>query len=755
MDKIIRIKNLDCAACAAELAEELEKVEGVKEPAVDFVNQRVKLSYETQEALEKAVYVISHFEEVQIVEENRKVVKIKNLDCAACAAELSEELGAIDGIADAVADFINQQVTFNCDSKEAYDKAIYAISHFEEVEIVGAEKKLPRRESKRKELVSIVVSAVLFVLGLCLQLTANIGTWWLFTIYLAAALATGWQVIWAAGKNFARIFKGGLRGVFDENTLMLIACIGAFAVGEYMEGAAVLLLYEIGEYLQALAVGSSRNSIEKLMELKTDTAILVEGDDQREVDAEKLKEGDIVLLRKGDRVPADCALVEGKTQFDTKSLTGESYYKEAEEGDEVLSGCVNEGVAVKVRVVRPSNESAVAKILEMVESSSMQKAKPEKFITKFARIYTPIVVLLALIVAVVPPLFTGEWTRWIMSALNFLVISCPCALIISVPLTYFSGVGSLARCGVLAKGAVYLDQLAKVQVAAFDKTGTLTEGRFVVSKVNGDERALGLAAAVEKLSSHPLAQAFGGVPTPYQAENCEEIAGSGLAATVDGKRVLVGSLRLMRANGVQCEEVKTPASVIYVAMDGELVGSVEIDDAIRSEAKEALEELKRCGVRSAVMLTGDSKMRAEAIAEKLPLDGVYAELLPEEKPQKAMQLKEQGALMYVGDGVNDTPVMTVSDVAVSMGALGSDAAIEASDLVLVSDHLGALPKAVRAAKKTRKIVMENIVFSIAVKVAFMVLSLFGMIPLWLAVIGDVGVMLLAVLNSMRMRAKIR
>lgn len=758
-EKVICIRNLDCAGCAAELSEELEGIDGIEQAVVDFVTQRVSLQYSSEEALTRAIYSISHFEEVEIVQEGgAKLVKIRNLDCAACAAELSEELNGIDGITNAVADFINQQVSFTAASEEAYEKAIYCISHFEEVEIVGQEKKeLPKKDYKWKELVSIGVSGALFLLGLVLQLTTEINPWWLFGIYLASALATGWQVIATTVKNIPRAFRNGFHGsvLLDENTLMMIAGIGAFAVGEYMEGAAVMLLYEIGEYLQAMAVGSSRNAITKLMELKTDVAILLEGEERRQVPPETLKEGDLILLRKGDRVPADCILQEGKTQLDTKSLTGESYFREVEEGDEILSGCVNEGAVVKARVVRPSSESAVAKILDMVETSSMQKAKPEKFITRFARVYTPVVVLLALLVAVIPPLFDGNWSRWIMSALNFLVISCPCGLIISVPLTYFSGVGSLAKCGILAKGAVYLDALAKVKVAAFDKTGTLTEGKFSVSKVNGEARALALAAAVEKLSSHPLAQAFEGVEGEYRAEQCEEIAGRGLSAQVDGKQILVGSIRLMREYGVECEEVKTPASVVYVAEEGKLVGSVEIEDKVKEEAKEALTELKECGVQKTVMLTGDGKARAEAIAKELPLDEIAYELLPEQKPEKAAQLKGEGILLYVGDGINDTPVMTMSDVAVSMGALGSDAAIEASDLVLVSDNLSALPKAIRAGKKTRKIVIENIVFSIAVKVAFMALSVLGLVPLWLAIFADVGVMLLAVLNSMRMRAKIK
>ncbi len=697
----------------------------------------------------------------------QKTIKIKNLDCAACAAELSEELNAIEGISGATADFINQRVTLDFESDEALEKALYSITHFEEVELdEGASKK----EKHVKEIVSIVLSAACFVPGLVLTLLYETGAlWWTGVAFcLAAFAAAGWSVAVNAGKNFVRAFRGGFHPsvLLDENLLMLLAAVGAIAIGEYMEAAAVVLLYQIGELLQSIAVGSSRGEIVKLVAMKSSAAILLVGEEQRTVDPETLGAGDLILLRKGDRVPADCVLTEGETALDVKSLTGEAELKEVSAGDEVLAGSVNAGGAVRARVLRPVSESAVAKILDLVENSSAKKAKPEKFITRFARIYTPIVVLLAVLIAVIPPLFQSyNFAAWLVPAIEFLVISCPCALIISVPLTYFSGVGTLARSGVLTKGAVYLDALAKVQVAVFDKTGTLTEGKFTISRVNGEARALSLAAAVEKNSSHPLAQAFSGVETPFAAENVFEIAGMGLSATVENRQVLVGSARLMREYGVAFTPVESLSSVIYVAEDGKLVGSVMIEDRIRSEAKTALEELKNCGVRYRAVLTGDGKARAEAVLAELPIDEIHADLLPGQKPEHAEKLKERGPLLYVGDGINDTPVMAVSDVSVAMGGLGSDAAIEASDFVLVSDNLSALPIALKGAKKTKKIVTENIVFSIAVKIALMAASLvtsllsttagISALPIWAAVFGDVGVMLLAVLNSMRMRGRIR
>ncbi len=690
----------------------------------------------------------------------KKLVKIENLDCAACAAELAEELSSIKGLENVSVDFMTQRVTYEYATEEADQKAIYAISHFEEVRI--ADGSAPEKKERHlKDILSIAFSLAFFIPALVLELVKGEtpwGKWISFGLYLGAFASAGWLVIWAGIRNIPKVFKNGFHPLFllDENLLMVLAAVGAFALGSNMEGAIVMILYDIGELLQSIAVGTSRRAIKSLAALKSASAILLKGEEQSEIPADELKAGDKILIRKGDKIPADCILLSENAVLDTKSLTGEPVCREEVKGAEMLAGCVNVGDAIRAEVVRPSSESAVQKILDLVENSSSQKAAPEKFITKFARWYTPFVVLAALIVAFIPPLFQGyNFSEWIMTALNLLVISCPCALIISVPLTYFSGVGSLARCGVLSKGASYLDVLAGVKVAAFDKTGTLTEGKFGVSKVNGDARALTLAAAAERYSSHPLAEALKAVETDYVAENTEEIAGMGLACMIGGKRVLVGSERLLRERGVSFEPADTVSAVVYVAEEGVLVGSVEFEDKLKPDAKEALLALKKAGIEHIAVLTGDSPARAQAALKSLPVDEICAGLLPEDKPACAEKLKQRGKLMYTGDGINDTPVMAVSDIAVSMGTLGSDAAIEASDLVLASDSLSALPKAVRTAKKTKKIVTENIVFSIAVKAALMVCSILLPIPLWAAVLGDVGVMLLAVINSLRMRAKIR
>ena len=692
----------------------------------------------------------------------QKIIKIANLDCAACAAELQEELEKIKGISEVSVDFVTQRVNLSYENQQALEKAVYGISHFEEVEIIdgNAPKK---KEHKLKEIISIALSLLFFIPALVLELAIGTEGWerWLILgLYLAAFLCAGWSVLLKVAANLPKVFRGGLHLslLLDENLLMSVASIGAFAIGESMEGAIVMILYQIGELLQSIAVGSSRGAIEKLMALQSGSAILVEGESQREVDPEELKEGDIILLRKGDIVSADCRLLE-QAAFDTKSVTGEAYYREAKAGEEVLAGFVNVSDAVKAQVLRPVSESAVAKILNLVENSAAKKAKPEKFITKFSRIYTPVVVLAALLVAVLPPLFLGMsdgavWMDWVYRGLDVLVISCPCALIISVPLTYFSGVGSLARAGVLVKGAVYLDELTKVQTVAFDKTGTLTEGSFSIATVHGDNEVLSLAASAELASSHPLAQAFAHV-NAVPAEHVEEVEGRGLRAVIGGKRVGVGSYLFMQEEGVAVPETESGNLCVYVSREGQYLGCVEIEDKLRSDSKSALEDLKRTGVERLVVLTGDTPQRAEASLKGLPLDDIYAGLLPEQKAETASQLKKTGKLLFVGDGINDTPVMAESDVSVAMGGLGSDAAIEASDFVLASDSLSALPKAVRGAKKTKKIVAENIIFSIVVKAAFMALSIAGILPLWAAVLGDTGVMLLAVINSMRMRGKLK
>ncbi len=765
MNKIIKLSGLDCAECARELEEELNKIDGVETVSVDFFAQKVRVNA-TDSAIEAVIYACEHFEEVKVLGEERasaydKKLKIKGLCCANCARELEEELNKIEGVS-ANVDFMNMCVTVTAENKRAYDSAIYTITHFEEVEIVdGAPKQISVWAEHMRELIGIAVG----VLGLTLALIFNYlidGTAWdiaAYVLYGVAYLAVGYKVLILTAKN---IVKGK---IFDENFLMTVASLGAMILGivsgdGFFEGVAVILLYQVGELFQALAVGSSRRSISELMNLKSQTATVKTEDGVLEIEPEDVRVGDILIIKAGEKVPVDCVITSGSSALDTKALNGEPIPKDVGVGDSILSGSINVSGVIEARAEREYKNSAVAKILELVENSTATKAKSEKFITKFAKYYTPAVCCAAAVVAgLIPTLICavnsayswGIYSEWIYKALNFLVISCPCALVISVPLSYFSGIGRCADFGILVKGSTNLDALAKCVLAAFDKTGTLTEGTFKVVKSSSD-RALKLAATAEKFSSHPIAAAFSQIEGEDGVESAREIAGKGVECVLHGKILLCGNARLLEENGVAFERLKSSSTLVYVAFDGEYMGVIYIDDVIKEDAKEALALLKASGVQKCVMLTGDSVERAEAVASSLGLDGYEAGLLPDEKLSTAESLKTDGGLIYVGDGINDAPVMVTSDCAVSMGKTGSDAAIEASDIVLLTDNLRLLPKARKIAKGTRRVVYENIIGSLAVKLIIMVLSVsITGFPLIVGIIGDVGVMIAAVLNAMRIK----
>ena len=771
MNRTIKIEGLDCANCALELEAQIEDIDGVNQAAVDFMAQKVIVDCE-DEALDQVIYCCNHFEDVKVVgqpeRENSadaapftggKRIKIKNLCCANCGRELEEELNAIEGV-EATVDFMNMTVVLKAATPEAHDKAVYAITHFENVEIDdGKPDKKGIVRGHLKEIIQIALSVIFFIPALVIDYAASGDVWQYidYALYALAFIPVAYPVIWSTVRNLAA------GKIFDENFLMTVAAIGAIILGIFtgdglMEGVAVMLLYQIGELLQSIAVGSSRSSIARLMDLKSDTATLVKGNQTIVVAPEDLRVGDVILIKAGEKVPVDCTLLSGSTSLDMKSLSGEALPREVKEGDELLSGSINISKVVKAEVCREYRNSAVAKILELVEHSTARKAKPEKFITKFAKYYTPAVVIAAVLVAALVPTiicaaqgaFLWETYRvWIYRSLSFLVISCPCALVISVPLSYFGGIGRCAKFGILVKGSTCLDELARATVAAFDKTGTLTEGVFAVKSYSSEE-ALNIAAAAEKFSSHPVAAAFSSVATPYVAENAEEVAGRGVKCTINGKTALCGNMQFLKENGVSFTPSDSLSTTIYVALNGKYMGVIEVDDLVKPDAAAAVAALKDGGITKAVMLTGDGQKRAAAVAGELGLDGCFAALLPDQKLEKARQLKGEGGLIYVGDGINDAPVMTVADCAVSMGKVGSDAAIEASDVVLVSDNLSLLPRARRIAKGTRSIVFQNIIGSLAIKFAIMILSVaIPDFPLILAIFGDVGVMLLAILNAMR------
>ncbi len=692
----------------------------------------------------------------------KRILHIENLDCPVCAEALEGDLSKIKGVNSVVVDYVTQTITLDIESEESLSKVVKKTNKFEEVRVLDGGMYEAKGKNHRKEWLQIGVSAALFLLGALFSLVflfpaAKILS---YIAYGGAYVAVGYPVLLSTAKNIA---KGRL---FDENFLMTVASVGAMALGEVMEGVAVIFLYQLGELLQSIAVGSSRRSVAELMQLKSERAILVEDGQRREVSPETLKVGDIALVKAGEKTPADGELLTEQALIDTKSLTGEAGLKKIERGQEVLSGAINAGNAYEIKVLRPYEDSAVGRILDMVENAAAGKAVPEKFIAKFAKVYTPVVCGLALAIALLAPLFNGltalgkfsfyDVPRWVRTALAFLVISCPCALVISVPLTYFSGLGACAKKGILVKGATYLDTVAQAKTVAFDKTGTLTEGVFTVRKVTpvkagGEKELLQIVAAVEKHSAHPVAKAFEGVETSLLAEEVDEIAGKGMTAKIGGEKVVVGSDRFLREGGFSLDEYDGAYTLVCVAKGGAYLGCVEIGDAAKKEAKESIRALQNLGIERIVMLTGDGEKRARSVANEVGASEVNAELLPDGKLLAAEKLKKTGKLLYIGDGVNDAPVMMAADCALSMGKLGSAAAIEASDMVLISDDLRSVPQAVAIAKKTRKIALQNIIFSIAMKVGFMALGVAGVLPLWLAVFADVGVMLLAVCNSFRVR----
>ncbi len=687
----------------------------------------------------------------------KRILHIENLDCPVCAEALQSDLQKVKGVQSVLVDYVTQTITLELETENSLPKVIKIVNNFEEVRVLDGGMVELKKESRVKEWLQIGLSALLFVLGVVFSnvLKFDAAKYIAYALYDGAYLTVGYSVLISTVKNIA---KGR---VFDENFLMTIASIGAVALGEIMEGVVVMFLYQLGELLQSIAVGSSRRSVTKLMELKSERAVLLVNGEQKEVAPEDLKVGDIALVKTGEKTPTDGELLAENAVLDVKSLTGETEWKDVKKGEEVLSGSINVGAAYEMRVLRPYADSAVGKILEMVENAASGKAKPEKFIAKFSRYYTPIVCLFAVLMALVAPLIGGlvaegrlyfyDFPRFAQSALTFLVISCPCALVISVPLTYFSGIGACAKMGILVTGATYLDKLAKAEIFAFDKTGTLTEGEFSIRSVRGEAMTLPLIAAVEKASAHPIAKAFASVETRFYAENIVEITGKGLQGSVEGESVLVGSPRFLAEEGVKLPALDSAYTLVCVAKEGKYLGCVEIGDNLRKNAKESLSALQKLGVSRAVMLTGDNEERAKSIANEVGMYELNAELLPDAKLKQAEKLKKEGTLVYVGDGVNDAPVMMTADCSISMGKLGSAAAVDASDFVLVSDDLKALPIALSIAKKTRKIVLQNIWFSISMKVSFMVLGAMGVLPLWLAVFADVGIMLLAVLNSFRVR----
>lgn len=605
-----------------------------------------------------------------------------------------------------------------------------------------------------KRLWRIIIGAAVLATAVLLSLNNE---WLQIALFIISYIIVGGDVVKRAVKN---IFKGQ---VFDENFLMSIATIGAFFIGEYPEGVAVMLFYQVGELFQSYAVGKSRKSIASLMDIRPDYANVKKGDELVKVDPDEVQIGDIIVIKAGEKIPLDGKVIEGSSMIDTSALTGESVPREVEVGSDILSGCININGVITAEVTKEFGESTVSKILDLVENASSKKSNSEQFITKFARYYTPVVVIIAVFLAIIPPLVIdgATFSDWIYRALAFLVVSCPCALVISIPLSFFGGIGGASKKGVLVKGSNYLEALAETEIVVFDKTGTLTKGVFNVQEIHPEgvskEELLELTAHAESYSNHPISlslkRAYSKEIDNGRISDVEEISGHGVIATVDGKKVMAGNIKLMKMMDIPYFKGELIGTIVHVAVNNKYIGYIVIADEVKEDSAQAIKELKAAKIKQTVMLTGDNKSIGSKVAKELGLDKVYAELLPADKVEKLEELFSQkskkGKLAFVGDGINDAPVLARADIGIAMGGLGSDAAIEASDVVIMTDEPSKIATTMKISKKTLKIAHQNIVFAIGIKIIVLILSAFGITTMWAAIFADVGVTIIAVLNAFR------
>lgn len=722
------LNGLDCANCANKIEDKVNKINGVKEATVNFsttvLTVEIKEENLKSEIINEIKSIVKKIEPHVKVEEKIDNKEIKNKTKACTSSCCSKDN----------------------DHHEGSKDKIHEHSHEKEESSNGKIEIL-------KDNWLLIVGAIIYAIALLYNGNNKIS----IILFVASYLAIGGEVILTAIKNI-------LRGeVFDENFLMSIATIGAFFIGEYPEAVAVMLFYQIGEVFQGYAVNKSRKSISSLMNIRADYANVLRNGSEFKVSPEEVNLEEIIVIKPGERVPLDGTVIEGTSFLDTSALTGESVPREVKTGDEILSGAINDNGVLKVKVNKEYGESTVARILELVENASNKKAPTEKFITKFSKVYTPIVVFIAIIVAIVPPLLIKDATfsEWLYKALSLLVVSCPCALVVSIPLGVFSGIGAASKKGILVKGGNYLEALKESEIVVFDKTGTLTKGVFKVTNINAknisEDELLEITAIGESNSNHPIAlsiaNAYGKEINKNEIESYKEVAGHGVEAIIKGKKVLLGNSKLMKSNNISYDEVDTIGTIVHIAIDGEYKGNIVISDEVKENVKEALTELKSVGIKKTIMLTGDSKVVADKVAKAIGIDEVHAELLPSDKVNKVEEILNKksanGKVLFVGDGINDAPVLARADIGIAMGGVGSDAAIEAADVVLMKDKVEAISEAIRVSRKTSKILWQNIIFSLAIKVAVMILVIFGLTNMWAAVFADVGVTLLAVLNSMR------
>lgn len=713
------LKGLDCANCANKIENKVNKLESVEEAVLNFslslLIVSLKENSDVNRVEEEIKTIVSKLEPDVIVSKyNNNIKEKKNVCTSECCSGHAHDIEE--------------------KHEESHDH-----DHSEGISL--------------RDKVSLAIGFILFAIAIFIGEEKSYVPY----IYALSYVLVGGKFVLSAIRN---IFRGQ---VFDENFLMTVATLGAFAIGNHLEGVAVMIFYEIGELFQSYAVNRSRKSISSLMDIRADYANLITDGEEKKVDPSEIKIDDIIVIKPGERVPLDGIVIEGNSSLDTSALTGESLPRNIELNDEILAGVINLTGVIRVKVTKEFGESTVSRILELVQNASSKKAQTEKFITKFARYYTPVVVLSAVALAMIPPLVVegALFSDWVYRALIFLVVSCPCALVVSIPLGLFAGIGGASKNGVLIKGGNYLEALKDVETVVFDKTGTLTKGVFKVVKINTnnieESELLRIAATGESFSNHPIAQsilkAYGNEVDKSIISNYEEISGNGIKVNIDNKEVLLGNYKLMNSNGIKYNNSEEIGTVVHVVVEGEYKGSIVIADEVKEDSKEAIEMLKKIGVKKCVMLTGDNKKVAEKIAEELGLDEVYAELLPTDKVvmvEKLLKEKsEKGKLAFVGDGINDAPVLARADVGVAMGGIGSDAAIEAADVVLMRDNPSSLVDAIEIGRKTNRILWQNIIFSLGVKIAVLIPAAIGIANMWEGVFADVGVTLIAVLNSMR------
>ena len=782
--KTYLLKGLDCPNCSAKIEKEVGDLEDVSSSVVNLMKQTLTISVKTSASGkiqdEVATIVHSHEPDVKVSEQTDSYVTkkylLKGLDCPNCSAKIEKEVGELEGVALSEVNLMKQTLTVSMDHNKAASMLdmVTTIVHSHEPDVEVSEQKAdasvaPDKKEKtpvysdddKKLTIRLISGAVIYAVGMGLTLFGHVSLPVELGVLIVAYIILGWDVVWQAVKNITR------GQIFDEHFLMSLSTIGAFAIGEYPEAVAVMLFYQVGEFFQSLAVKRSRKSISDLMDIRPDSATVRRNGELVVVAPETVSIGELIVVKPGEKIPLDGIVTEGESMLDTRALTGESVPRSIRKGEEALSGCVNQSGVLTIKVTKSFGESTVTKIIDLVENASSRKAPTENFITTFARYYTPIVVGMAAILAIIPPVILGGgWSEWLRRGFVFLIVSCPCALVISIPLTFFGGIGAASKRGVLVKGSNYLEALNKVSVVVFDKTGTLTKGVFKVVDITVEfgftkEQVLEYAAQAESYSNHPIAksiqEAFGKTIDQSVLSGYEEISGHGIRVLIGGKRVLAGNSKLMDSEKVSYAACQSAGTRVYIAVDGRYAGCIVIADEVKDDSQNAIASLKKIGVEKTVMLTGDDEKIGKAVAEQLGLDEYYAQLLPDQKVEKLEYLdqhKTKGSkLAFVGDGINDAPVLARADVGIAMGGLGSDAAIEAADVVLMTDEPSKLVDAIDVAKATKRIVMQNIIIALGIKSVFLILGALGIAGMWEAVFGDVGVTIIAVLNAMRILKK--